>query len=351
MPNNHIYDVTIIGSGPAGLFSAFYAGLRELDTKIIEGTGELGGKVKIYPQKMVWDVGGLKPVTGQTLIEDSIEQALTFDPTVELNTIATGISKDDDGIFNIHTEDGTIHYSKTVIVTIGGGGIISHQKLEIPQADKFEGLGLHYTVFDVKDFDNKNVLVSGGGPSAVDWGNDLAPNAKSLTLIYRGDEVRAMEADVTRMRNNGVQILTNTEIHELNGTGEVDSVKLYNNKTEEYYEEEYDAVLINHGYNKDNLLFKDNHIDIELEDNFFISASSTGETKVPGVYAAGDCVKYPGKVHLIAGAYQDAVNAVNNAKLFIQPEAHKTARVSSHNHILDERNKEYMYSESTLKKQ
>ncbi|MFD2831012.1 NAD(P)/FAD-dependent oxidoreductase [Corticicoccus populi] len=346
-----IYDITIIGSGPAGLFSAFYAGLREMKTKILEGNPELGGKVKVYPQKMVWDVGGVKPVTGQQLIDDSIEQALTFDPAVELNTIVTGISKDDDGIFNIHTESKTVHYSRTVIVAIGGSGIISHQKIDVPSAESYEGKGLHYTVFDVKDFDNKDVLVSGGGPTAVDWGNDLAPNARSLTLIYRGDKVRALEADITRMQNNGVRMITNTEIVDFNGHNEVSSVKLYNNKTGEHYEQEYDAVLINHGYNKDNLLFKENKIDIELVDNFYIPASSTGETKVEGVYAAGDCVKYPGKVHLIAGAYQDAVNAVNNAKLFIQPDAHKTAEVSSHNHILDEKNMKYMYSEETLKNQ
>src|SRR5690625_4482804 len=128
---DNIYDVTVIGGGPAGLFSAFYAGLREMKTKIIDGQDRLGGKVHLYPQKMIWDVGGTEPIPAQQLIEKSIKQGLTFDPEIVLNTIVVNIQKEHDEYFTIETSSGGMHYSKSVIITIGGGGIIKPVKLKI----------------------------------------------------------------------------------------------------------------------------------------------------------------------------------------------------------------------------
>src|SRR5690606_22781909 len=115
-----IYDVTIIGAGPAGLYSAFYAGLREMKTKIIEYHPFLGGKVNVYPEKMIWDVGGLTPVSGEQLIQQLIKQATTFDPTVVLNEKVVSIAQEE-GCFSLHTSSGKAHYSKTVIIAIGAG--------------------------------------------------------------------------------------------------------------------------------------------------------------------------------------------------------------------------------------
>ncbi|KOR89258.1 NAD(P)/FAD-dependent oxidoreductase [Paenibacillus solani] len=342
-----LYDITIIGGGPAGLFAAFYAGLREMKTKIIEADSKLGGKVHVYPQKMIWDVGGMPPLTGRELIEQSIEQGLTFNPTVVLDQVVTNIEKDEDGSFLLTTATGSTHYSKTVIIAIGMGGVISHMKLEVPRASEFEDKNLYYKVLDVNDFRGKSLLISGGGPTSIDWGNDLSPIAKSITLIYRGDQMRGLEANRTKLINNGVEILYNTEIRELRGKDHITEVALYNNKKDEVFQIETDAVLVNHGYHKDNLLFsgEGKKVELELVDNFFIKSSSMGHSDVPGVYGAGDCVLYDGKVQLIAGAYQDATNAVNCAKLYIEPDAGKTALVSSHNDILDERNKKYLYEE------
>ncbi len=340
-----IYDITIIGGGPAGLFTAFYAGLREMKTKIIEADNKLGGKVHVYPQKMVWDVGGIPPVTGRELIDQSIKQGLTFDPAVVLGQIVTDIERKEDDTFMLTTSAGEIHYSKTIVVATGMGGVISPFKLEVPRAKEFESKNLYYKVLDVNEFRGKSLLISGGGPSSIDWGNDLSPIAKDITLIYRGEDLRGLESTKTKLINNGVNILFSTEIDKLIGEEELSEVVLYNNKTNEKFTMPIDVLLVNHGYNKDNYLFnnEENKTGLELGDYLQVMSDAFGNTNLPGIYGAGDCVYYEGKLKLIAGAYQDAANAVNSAKLYMEPDAHKTAIVSSHNDILDEKNKVYLY--------
>src|SRR5699024_1619478 len=145
MSSEQVYDVTIIGGGPAGLFSAFYSGLREMKTKIIEYQPYLGGKVHVYPEKLIWDIGGLSPVTGQQFIEQVVNQGLTFDPTVIVDEKVTSIDKNEVGHFVIETASGESHLSKTVILAIGSG-ILKPTKLEIEGAERFEVANLQYTV-------------------------------------------------------------------------------------------------------------------------------------------------------------------------------------------------------------
>lgn len=345
--NEELFDITIIGGGPAGLFATFYAGLREMKTKVIEADSRLGGKVHVYPQKMIWDVGGLTPITGRQLIEQSVEQALTFDPTVVLEQTITKIEKQN-GNFLLTSATGEIHHTKSVVVAIGAGGVISHMKLEVDRAEEFESTNLFYKVIEVKDFKGKSLLISGGGPTSVDWGIDLSPIAKDITLIYRGDDVKSLEAMKTKLVKNGVKILFNTEIQELEGDARITSVTLKNNKTGEISKMEIDSLLVNHGYNKDNILLGPDveKLGLELVNGFAIKSDAEGHTGIPGIYAAGDCISYGGKVMLIAGAYQDATNAVNCAKLHIEPGAEETGIVSSHNDLFDEKNISYMYEET-----
>ncbi len=172
MNSEELFDVTIIGGGPAGLYSAFYSGLRELKTKIIEYQTYLGGKVHVYPEKMIWDIGGLTPVTGEQLIQQIIQQGLTFKPEVFLGEKVTSVNKREDGIFVIQTGSQQEHYSKTVILAVGGG-ILKPQRLPIEGAERFEVSNLHYTVKSLSRFKGKTVLISGGGNAAIDWANEL----------------------------------------------------------------------------------------------------------------------------------------------------------------------------------
>lgn len=338
-----IFDVTIIGGGPAGLFAAFYAGLREMKVKIIEAQTKLGGKINVYPEKMIWDVGGVTPITGDQLIEQLVEQGMTFDPTVELGTTVTHIEKNEDHLFKLSTDDHQIHYSKTVIIAVGGG-IIDPIKLEVENAFRYEHRNLHYVVKSVQDFKDKNVLISGGGPSAIDWANDLSPIAKNITLIYRGEKLKGHEADISRLFKNDIKFIPFTEIKNFIGDGqEIQEVELWNHQTHTTEKMAFDAVLVNHGFHRNQQLLKDSELNIKLKDDYFIEGTPMGESNIPGLYGAGDIIHYDGKLHLIAGAFQDAANAVNHAKRYLEPTAKNLGTVSSHNHLFDEKNKKYLY--------
>lgn len=343
MEKNEIYDVTVIGGGPAGLYSTFYSGLREMKTKLIEFQPQLGGKVHVYPEKMIWDVGGLTPIPGAKLIEQLVEQGLTFNPTVVLNEKVQSISRDDEeGVFVLHAASGQKHFSKTVIVAVGGG-ILNPLKLEIEGADRFEVSNLNYTIKSLKRFKDKTVIISGGGNSAVDWANELVPIAEKVYVTYRKDALKGHEAQVSQLLNSSATCFFHTEITKLIADANhevIERVELTNMETGEVFYLPIDEVIINHGFERDAALLDNSELNIALVDQYYISGNASSESTVPGLYAAGDILTYDGKVHLIAGAFQDAVNAVNKAKQFIQPDAYKFGMVSSHNDIFKNRNKE-----------
>ena len=337
-----VYDMTIIGGGPAGLFSAFYSGLRGMRTKIIEFQTFLGGKVNVYPEKMIWDVCGVTPITGEKLIEQLIAQGRTFDPEVVLGEKVTSIAKGEDDIFVLHTASGAEHYSRTIILAVGGG-ILKPTKLNLEGAERYEVANLHYTVKSLSRFKDKTVLISGGGNSAVDWANELEPFAKKVYLTYRNETLKGHEAEVSKLFASSVVCLLNTEIEKLMASSDqeaIERVLLRNKDDGAQVELAVDEVIINHGYERDKDLLSNSQVQIEMKNEWEVAGTPMSETSVPGVFAAGDILGHEGKLHLIAGAFQDAANAVNRAKQFITPDAYAWGMVSSHNEVFIERNRE-----------
>ncbi|WP_029331863.1 NAD(P)/FAD-dependent oxidoreductase [Exiguobacterium oxidotolerans] len=342
MEQQELFDVTVIGGGPAGLYSTFYSGLRGMKTKIIEYQAELGGKIHVYPEKMIWDVGGQPPITGAKLIEQLVEQGLTFNPSVHLNEKIISIAKDVFGNFVLEAESGEIHYSKTVIVAVGGG-ILNPQKLKIEGAERYEVSNLNYTVKSIERFKDKTVLISGGGNSAIDWANELEPIAKKVYVTYRKDCFTGHEAQVDQLVRSSAVCLLNTTIHKLIASDDhhrIASVELIDCATEVTNIVDVDEVIINHGYEREAELLANSELDIKQVDDFYIAGNASSESSVPGLYAAGDILTHEGKVNLISGTFQDAANAVNRAKQFIEPDAAKVAMVSSHNEVFKKRNRE-----------
>ncbi|MFE8701363.1 NAD(P)/FAD-dependent oxidoreductase [Cytobacillus sp. FJAT-54145] len=342
MEQQELFDVTIIGGGPAGLYSAFYSGLREMKTKLIEYQPQLGGKIHVYPEKMIWDVGGLTPTPGAKLIEQLVQQGLTFDPTVVLNEKVESIARNEEGYFVLTGSSGQRHLSKTVIVAVGSG-ILNPQKLEIEGAERFEISNLNYTVKSLKRFKDRTVIISGGGNTAIDWANELEPIAKKVYLTYRKEALTGHEAQVTQLMNSSAVCILNSSITKLiasKNQEEIERIELTNHETGEISYIQIDEVIINHGYEIDTSLLNNSELDIAMADNFYIHGNANSESSVPGLYAAGDILKHDGKLNLISGAFQDAANAVNKAKQFIKPDANKVAMVSSHNEVFKKRNRE-----------
>ncbi|SFE25979.1 thioredoxin reductase (NADPH) [Lentibacillus persicus] len=339
MTRDDLFDVTIIGGGPAGLFSAFYSGLREMKTKIIEYQPQLGGKVHVYPEKMIWDIGGMPPVSGADYIKQAVEQGLTFNPEVVLNEKVTSINRNDDGIYELQADSG-IHYSKTVIVAVGSG-ILNPKKLPIPGSEKFENTNLHYSVESLQHFKGKTVMISGGGSSATDWANELESIADRVFISCRKNNFDCHESLATRLKNSSVVCFFHSTITDLvpdEDGNTINKVELSNHETGAVNYLPVDDVIVNHGYERDTTLLENSELDIEIADNYFVSGNANSESSMDGLYAAGDILMHNGKLNLIAGAFQDAANAVNKAKQYVQPDAEKAAMVSSHNDVFKKRN-------------
>lgn len=322
-----VYDITIIGGGPAGLFAAFYAGMRQASCKIIESMPQLGGQLSaLYPEKYIYDVAGFPKVRAQKLIDELKEQAFAFDTQVALDQTVEDVKKNDDDVFEIKTDKG-IHLSKTVIITAGCGAF-SPRKLDLEGAEKFESSNLHYFIDDLNAFAGQKVVVCGGGDSAVDWALMLEPIAEKVTLVHRRDKFRAHEHSVENLMNSKVDIKTPTKISTIVGEDKIEKVVLEHVKTGEVVEElDVDAVIVNFGFISS--LGPIQNWGLEIEKGSIV-VNTRMETNIPGIYAAGDITTYPGKIKLIAVGFGEAPTAVNNAKSYIDPKAKVQPGHSSH---------------------
>ncbi|MDQ0060776.1 NAD(P)/FAD-dependent oxidoreductase [Paenibacillus harenae] len=316
-PSVNPIDIVIIGGGPAGLFAAFYGGMRQASVKLIESMPQLGGQLAaLYPEKYIYDVAGFPKVTAQELVDRLKEQLQLFNPEICLEEKVNNVIKHDERLFEIVTDKGS-HFAKAVIITAGVGAF-EPRRLELPEAATYEKTNLHYFVGDLQRFKGKKVLISGGGDSAVDWSLMLEPIAESVTLIHRRDKFRAHEHSVENLMNSSVKVVTPTEITKLHGESRIGKVTLTNVKTLETTELEVDAVIVNFGFVSSLGPIADWGINIQSGS---IVVDTRMETNIPGIFAAGDITTYPGKLKLIAVGFGEAPTAINNAKVYVDPSA------------------------------
>jgi thioredoxin reductase (NADPH) len=313
-----IYDITIIGGGPVGLFTAFYGGMRQASVKLIESLPHLGGQLTaLYPEKFIYDVAGFPKIRAQQLVTNLKEQMAKFKPTIVLEQFVANVEKQPNGNFKLTTNK-EVHYAKAVIITAGNGAF-QPRRINLDGAEKFENQNLHYFIEDLNKFANKNVVVFGGGDSAVDWALMLEPIAKQVTIVHRRDKFRAHEHSVETLRNSRVDIKTpyvpESLISDDNGIKQV-VIKEVNGENEVTIG--VDDVIVNYGFISSLGPIKDWGLVI---DKNAIVVNSRMETNVPGIYAAGDVCTYDGKVKLIACGFGEAPTAINNAKSYIDPKA------------------------------
>lgn len=321
MQEEQIFDVTVIGGGPVGLFTAFYAGMRKMSVNLIESLPQLGGQLSaLYPEKFIYDIAGFPKVSGQELIDNLVEQMSQFNPTITLEQDVQQVEKLENGVFKL-TTNREIHYSKAIIITAGNGAF-QPRKIELDGSEKYEGKNLHYFIKDLNQFAGKNVHVYGGGDSAVDWSLMLEPIAEKVTLIHRRDKFRAHEASVENLMKSKVEVKTPYVPVGFVGEDGIEKVVLEKVKADVTEEVDVDDVIVNYGFVSSLGPIADWGLEIEKNS---IVVNSKMETNIEGIYAAGDICTYEGKVKLIASGFGEAPTAVSNAKVYIDP----TARVQA----------------------
>lgn len=324
----NIYDITIVGGGPSGLFTAFYAGLRQASVKVIESLPELGGQLAaLYPDKYVHDIAGFSDIKAKELSNRLLHQMNQFENTVCLNEEVLEVTKHDNH-FEIKTTK-QIHLSKTIIITAGNGAF-RPRKMNVDNEDKYATKNVHYHVDNINNFQDKEVVVFGGGDSAVDWALMLEKVASKVTIVHRRDRFRAHEHSVSLLKNSTVDILTPCIPLSLSGGERAESVTLRQTKDNTEFKLTADEFLVNYGFISN--LGPINDWKLEIENNNIV-VNSRAETNIPGIYAVGDISTYPGKVKLMATGFGEAPIAVSNAKVFIDPSesihtAHSTSIMS-----------------------
>lgn len=335
-------DVTIIGGGPAGLFASFYSGLRGMSIRILDFQNKLGGKMQIYPEKVIWDIGAIAPKPCYEVIQDLIQQGLHFNPEVCLEEKVIDIKKVQEKHFIIYTEQGSEYHTKSIIIAIGSG-IIKPLTLDIEGAERYELTNLNYVVQSIKKFENKHVLISGAGNSALDWACDLSDYAKSITICYRKEDISGHEHMKQRLNDLNITKKPSMAIKQLNSHIDkpvISEVVLEHVDTKEQETLQVDEVIISHGFDQDSELLHNAQTKVNLVSDYYIEGLGNTQTSVPGIFGAGDILKHEAKAHLIASCFNDAANAANLAKRYIDPNAQDGGLVSSHNELFKERNKE-----------
>ncbi|MBE1554438.1 NAD(P)/FAD-dependent oxidoreductase [Sporosarcina limicola] len=313
---NKIVDITIIGGGPTGLFSSFYAGMREMSVKIIDSLPQLGGQlIELYPDKYIYDVGGFPKILAKDFVANLVTQANYSKPEILLGETALSATRDGDH-FILKTDKG-IHLTRTILLTAGIGAF-KPRKIGLAEEVNFEEKTLHYSIKDLSVFKEKNVLVCGGGDSAVDWALMLEDVASRVTLVHRRERFTAHETSVNQLMDSKVEVKTSRAVKSIEGAeGFIrELVIAEKDGTEERVS--VDHLIVNYGNISSLGALKE--WGLEMDRNS-IMVNTRMETNIEGIYAAGDITNYDGKVKLIAVGLGEAPIAVNHAKAFIDPKA------------------------------
>jgi ferredoxin/flavodoxin---NADP+ reductase len=318
---DEIRDVTVIGAGPVGLSVAFWAGMREASSRIIDSLPELGGQLTtLYPEKWIFDVPGHPRVLAKDLVEKMREQTLEqFDVPVHLETTAERISWEDDAVV-LHTTGGDLR-SRTVIIA-GGHGAFEPKKLPGYDMAPWEGKGAHYLVTEKSEFEGKKVLIVGGGDSACDWVVNLLDVAERVSLVHRREGFRAHEATVAQVMDaherGDIDLHVPFQIREIEGNGRIERVTLFNSEDEaNEVELEIDAVLLQLGFKT--ALGPLKEWGLEVEKGALI-VDHVMKTNLDRVWACGDITTFDGKLKLIATGFGEAAIAVAQAVHHIRPD-------------------------------
>lgn len=313
-------DVIIIGAGPVGLFAVFELGLLDLKCHLVDILHKPGGQcAELYPEKPIYDIPAWPVISGQELTDKLIEQIKPFNPTFHLNQMAAKLEKKADGMFELTTDMGDVLQAPVIVIAAGGGSFVP-KKPPIQGLEAYEDSSVFYAVRKMEAFKGHDVVIAGGGDSALDWTLNLLPLVNSLTLVHRRDDFRAAPHSVAQMREavaQGKMQLKIAGIEGVKGTGsQIESVTL----------KEGDAVsdlpctrfLAFYGLTMK--LGPIAEFGLQLHENLIPVDTEKFETKTPGIFAIGDINWYPGKLKLILSGFHEAALMAQAAVRVAYPE-------------------------------
>ncbi len=313
-------DVVIIGAGPCGLFTVFELGLLDIRCHVLDILDRPGGQcAELYPEKPIYDIPALPLVTGAELTSRLMEQAKPFKPDYHFNQMVTSLVKRGENDFEVKT-DGDLVFNCKVVVIAAGGGSFMPKKPPIPGIEAYEGTSVFYSVKKMEAFRGKDVLIIGGGDSALDWVNNLQPIANSMTLLHRRDEFRAAPDSVNKMRElvaEGKMQLRIGQVTGLTGADGVLASTQIKGADGAMSDVACNAMLPFFG-----LTMKLGPVadwGLNLTENLIAVDTEKFETSVPGIFAVGDINTYPGKLKLILSGFHEAALMAQQAFRYINP--------------------------------
>ncbi|MBI29635.1 MAG: Ferredoxin--NADP reductase [Alphaproteobacteria bacterium MarineAlpha5_Bin11] len=298
-------DVVIIGAGPVGLFAVFELGLLNMNTHLIDNLDKIGGQCsELYPEKPIYDIPSRLKISAQELVDDLYNQCKAFNPTIHLKQQAEKLERNKNNEWIITTSTGEEIIAKCIVIAAGAGSFVP-RKLPLKNIEKYENISVFYSVRDKKIFKNKNILIAGGGDSALDWAIELS-NISNVSIVHRRKEFRAAPDSVKKIleleKNNKIKFYYGN-IDSLSGqNGKLDKVTIIHENKK--FDIESDYLLPFFGLKMElgpianwNLKLKDNLIEVDTE---------KFETSIPSIFSIGDINWYPGKLKLILSGFHEA---------------------------------------------
>lgn len=319
--NEIITDAIIIGAGPVGLFAVFELGLLDIKAHLVDILDRPGGQcTELYPEKPIYDIPAYPIITGQELTDNLMKQIEPFNPTFHLSQMAESVTKTDDGKWKVVTDIGTTLIAPVIIIAAGGGSFMP-KKPALPNIESYEGQSVFYAVRKMEQFRDKNLVIAGGGDSALDWTINLQPIAKNITLIHRRDDFRAAPDSVNKMRELVAEGKMTLKIADLASiAGDAPHMTGLNVKSKEEGESVVACDTLLAFYGLTMKLGPIANFGLNLHENLIPVDTEKFETSERGVFAIGDINYYPGKLKLILSGFHEAALMAQQAFRYIYPD-------------------------------
>ncbi|MFP3920755.1 MAG: NAD(P)/FAD-dependent oxidoreductase [Dichotomicrobium sp.] len=316
-------DALIIGAGPVGLFAVFELGLLDIHAHLVDILDRPGGQcTELYPEKPIYDIPALPVVSGQELTDRLMKQIEPFNPVFHFGQRAETLQRTDDG-FAVTTDSGTTIEAKIVIVAAGGGSF-TPKRPPLPGIQDYEGKSVFYSVRRMEDFRDQDIVIVGGGDSALDWTLSLQPIANSLTLLHRRDKFRAAPDSVNRMRKLVDENKMAFHVGQITGLegedGQLKSVRFKGTLDGEAGTFELPATRLMPFFGLTMKLGPVEDWGLKLKDNLIVVDTEKFESSQPGVFAIGDINTYPGKLKLILSGFHEAALMAQQAHRYVHPD-------------------------------